>query len=107
MRKAFVMSVNQGSEAEYEARHNPIWRELEDALVAHGVVTYSIFLDAATNLLFGYVEVEDEAVWSAISETSVCKRWWAHMRDVMPANPDSSPISRPLREVFHIERKAN
>jgi L-rhamnose mutarotase len=26
------------------------------------------------------------------------------MRDVMPANADNSPVSRDLREVFHIER---
>jgi L-rhamnose mutarotase len=26
------------------------------------------------------------------------------MKDLMPSNPDSSPVSRDLREVFHIER---
>jgi L-rhamnose mutarotase len=26
------------------------------------------------------------------------------MRDVMPVNADASPVSRDLREVFHIER---
>ena len=39
IRKAFVMSVNQGSEVEYERRHQPIWPELEAALLAHGVNT--------------------------------------------------------------------
>ena len=29
IRKAFVMSVNAGQEAEYEKRHRPIWPELE------------------------------------------------------------------------------
>jgi len=29
IRKAFVMSVNAGSQAEYERRHNPVWPELE------------------------------------------------------------------------------
>jgi L-rhamnose mutarotase len=42
LRKAFVMSVNPGQEAEYARRHQPIWQELTDALVAHGVHTYSI-----------------------------------------------------------------
>jgi L-rhamnose mutarotase len=27
------------------------------------------------------------------------------MSEIMPANPDDSPVSRPLREVFHIEAK--
>jgi len=26
------------------------------------------------------------------------------MSEIMPTHPDDSPISRPLREVFHIER---
>jgi L-rhamnose mutarotase len=32
----------------------------------------------------------------------VCRRWWRHMREIMPSNPDDSPISQQLREVFHI-----
>lgn len=30
IRKAFVMSVNEGQAEEYEKRHNPIWPELEE-----------------------------------------------------------------------------
>ena len=105
VRKAFRMSVNPGAEQEYERRHRPIWKELEDTLLAHGVVTYSIFLDPDTLDLFGYVEIEDEGRWAAIARTDVCQRWWRHMRNVMPANADSSPVSRDLREVFHIERE--
>ena len=33
------------------------------------------------------------------------RRWWRHMREIMPSNPDDSPVSRELREVFHIARK--
>ena len=98
------MSVNEGAEAEYERRHRPIWKELEDTLIAHGVRTYSIFLDPETRDLFGYVEYESEEQWDAIAATDVCRRWWQHMRDIMPANDDASPVSRDLREVFHIER---
>jgi L-rhamnose mutarotase len=104
IRKAFRMSVHPSQHAEYERRHRPIWQELEDTLVAHGVDTYSIFLDEPTSVLFGYVEIEDEARWNAIASTDVCQRWWAHMRDVMPSNPDNSPVGRELREVFHLER---
>ena len=103
MRKAFRMSVNPGEHAEYERRHRPIWKELEDVLLAHGVQTYSIFLDAATGDLFAYAEIEDEARWEAVSQTEVCRRWWRHMRDIMPANADNSPVARPLREVFHLD----
>lgn len=103
IRKAFVMSVNPGSEAEYERRHSPIWPELEATLREHGAHSYSIFLDPETGQLFGYVEVEDEARWDAIANTAVCRRWWSHMRELMPTNPDDSPVSRGLREVFHMD----
>ena len=102
IRKAFRMAVNSGQEIEYERRHNPIWQELTDTLIANGVRNYSIFLDAASGDLFGYAEIADEARWDAIARTEVCRRWWRHMRDVMPSNPDDSPIARPLREVFHL-----
>ena len=103
LRKAFVMSLNAGCEQEYERRHRPIWKDLEDVLKQHGVHNYSIFLDAKTRRLFGYVEIEDEARRNAIANTDVCKRWWKHMKDMMPTNPDNSPVSAELREVFHID----
>ena len=102
-RKAFVMSVNAGMEEEYERRHSPIWPELEALLEEHGVLNYSIFLHPETRQLFGYAEIEDEERWSAIANTAVCQRWWAFMKDIMPDNPDNSPVSRELKEVFHID----
>jgi L-rhamnose mutarotase len=103
IRKAFVMSVNAGCEVEYEKRHRPIWPALEHVLKTHGVHNYSIFLHAPTRQLFGYVEIEDEARWQAIASTPECRRWWQHMSDVMPSNPDHSPVSQELREVFHLD----
>ena len=104
VRKAFRLSVHPGAAAEYERRHRPIWPELERVLREHGVLSYSIYLDPGTHELFGYVEIEDEARWSAVAQTDVCRRWWRWMREVMPANPDDSPVSRELREVFHLGR---
>ena len=103
IRKAFVMSVHPGAEAEYARRHQPIWRELEDVLRAHGVRHYSIFLHEGTRQLFAYAEIEDEARWEAIARTEVCQRWWKHMADVMPANPDHSPVAVGLKEVFRLD----
>ena len=97
------MSVNAGEEEEYERRHRPIWDELTELLKTHGVYNYSIFLHPETRQLFGYAEIESEERWEAIASTEVCQRWWKHMADVMPANADSSPVSTPLREVFHFD----
>ena len=103
IRKAFVMSVHAGHEAEYARRHQPIWDELTAVLKSHGAHNYSIFLHPETRQLFAYVEIEDEARWAAIAKTEVCQRWWKHMGDVMPSNPDHSPVATGLREVFHID----
>ena len=104
IRKAFKMSVHPDAHAEYERRHRPIWKELEDTLFKHGVLNYSIFLDAQTSQLFAYAEIESEERWQAIASTEVCQRWWLHMRDLMPTNPDHSPKSVELHEVFHLEK---
>lgn len=98
------MKVNAGAAEEYERRHRQLWRELEDVLLDHGVRTYSIFLDPESHDLFGYVELESDELWSRVASTDACQRWWRHMRDLMPANADDSPVSRDLREVFHLER---
>ena len=42
IRRAFRMAVTPGHESEYVRRHQPIWPDLEAALLASGVRTYSI-----------------------------------------------------------------
>ena len=69
----------------------------------HGVHNYSIFLHTETRQLFAYAEIEDEARWQAIAQTPECQKWWRHMSDVMPSNPDHSPTAVTLREVFHLD----
>ncbi len=96
------MWVNPCQHAEYEERHNPIWNDLEETLRAHGVRKYSIFLDETSHELFAYAEIESEEKWNAIASTPVCQRWWRYMGDIMPANPDHSPKSVDLREVFRL-----
>ncbi|HVN82652.1 MAG TPA: L-rhamnose mutarotase [Terriglobia bacterium] len=103
LRRAFLMRVHPDQHLEYQRRHNPIWPELEQALKSHGVHNYSIFLDRENSRLFAYVEIEDEARWNAIAQTEVCQRWWRHMKSIMPSNPDNSPESKGLVEVFHLD----
>ena len=102
LRKAFRMSVNRGQAVEYERRHRPIWPELEETLIRHGVTRYSIYLDHETGDLFAYLEIRNEQQWADIAATDVAQRWWRYMRDLMPTNADNSPVTRGLREVFHL-----
>jgi L-rhamnose mutarotase len=50
------------------------------------------------------VEFENEEKWNAVASTEVCQRWWSYMKEIMPSNPDHSPISIELKEIFHIEK---
>jgi L-rhamnose mutarotase len=103
IRKAFVMQVDPEQHEEYEKRHNPIWADLEEELKSHGAHNYSIFLHEETHQLFAYVEIEDEERWNSVAQTEACQRWWKHMGDIMPSNPDNSPVAVDLHEVFHID----
>lgn len=103
IRKALAMSIHPGCEAEYEERHNPIWKELEEEIRKHGVHNYSIFLHPETRQLFAYLEVEDEARWQQIAQTPICRKWWRHMSSIMPSEPSGKPLSTPLKEVFHLD----
>lgn len=104
VRKSFVMGVYADCHKEYKKRHSPIWPELEQCLFDHGVHTYSIFLHASTNQLFGYLECESSEKLAEVANTAVCKKWWAHMKELMPNNKDGSPTSTDITEVFHIEK---
>jgi L-rhamnose mutarotase len=103
IRKAFVMSLNSGTEAEYARRHHPIWPELAAVLKAHGVRNYSIHLLKKTGQLFAYAEIESEQQWTAIAATAECQGWWSYMADLMPHNADDSPVAEEMVEVFHLE----
>ena len=103
IRKAFLMTLKPGHQDEYEKRHNPIWPDLQNVLKKHGVTNYSIFLYRDADLLFAYAEIESESLWEQIAQTEVCRRWWAHMKDLMLTNPDASPLAVALPEVFHLD----
>ncbi|CAM3366435.1 MULTISPECIES: L-rhamnose mutarotase [Saccharibacillus] len=102
IRKASVMTVFREHHDEYRRRHDELWPEMEVMLREHGMLSYSIFLDAETDRLFAYLEIEDEERWARLADTDVCRRWWAYMRDIMETNPDDSPVSRELKPVFHL-----
>ena len=72
-------------------------------LSEHGVTNYTIFpLDRNTDQVFAYAEIASEEQWQQVAETEVCCRWWAQTKDLMLANPDNSPVTMELVEVFHL-----
>lgn len=103
MVKAFKMKLYEGMAEEYEKRHNALWDEMKDMIHEYGGKNYSIFLDKDTNILFGYIEPEDEDKWNKSADTEICRKWWHYMADIMETNPDESPVSTDLKQVFHLD----
>lgn len=102
-RIGFKMKLFAGQTAEYKKRHDEIWPELVASLKQTGISNYSIFLDEETNSLFGVMEVADQQTLDKLPENPVMQKWWAYMGDIMASNPDNSPVSIQLREVFFLE----
>ena len=103
MVKSFKMKLYPGKKEEYRKRHNELWREMKDMIHEYGGKNYSIFLDEDTNVLYGYIEIEDELRWNASAETDICRKWWDFMADIMETNDDNSPKSKDLELMFHLE----
>ncbi len=102
-RLAFKMQLNKGQEAEYKKRHDELWPELQQLLKETGVSDYSIFLEESTGNLFGVLKVQDPVLLDELPAHPVMEKWWAYMKDLMNCNPDNSPVSIPLEEVFHLD----
>lgn len=101
IRKAFVMTLHPGNEAEYKRRHDEIWPEMATMLHAHGVHNYSIYLHGTA--LFAYAEIDSEEKWKTIAREPITQKWWKYMGDIMARNPDDSPVAVDIQEVFHLE----
>ena len=97
------MKLYPGCEAEYEKRHNELWPEMVEMIHEHGGSNYTIFLDKETNVLYGYLEIEEEEKWTKSAKTAICRKWWDFMADIMETNPDNSPVAIDLQEVFHLD----
>jgi len=102
-RLAFKMHLNEGQKQEYIKRHNQIWPELKKLLKDAGVSEYSIFLDEETNTLFAFQKVSGDGGSQDLGKTEIVKKWWDFMADIMKVNPDNSPVTIPLEEVFYME----
>ena len=101
-RIAFKMQLYKGFEDEYKKRHDEIWPGLQSLLKDTGISDYSIFLDKTTNSLFGVLKAEDPKVLEGLPAQEIMQRWWSYMKDIMESNPDNSPVSIPLKEVFYL-----
>ena len=102
IRRAFTMKIKPGTEKEYKLRHDEIWPEMAKTLKKAGISNYSIFLkDDLT--LFAYMELEDLEKQRTLSKNPTVRKWWDYMADIMEVNPDNSPVTIDLKQVFFLE----
>ena len=64
---------------------------------------YSIYWDKETNILLAFQKTGGEAGSQDLGNTEIVQKWWDYMADIMEVNPDNSPVSIPLPEVFHMD----
>lgn len=102
-RYAFKMKLKSGCREEYIRRHNAIWPEMKALLTSSGIVDYTIYLDPGSDTLFAVQSQEGERSSQELGEDPVVRRWWRYMADIMETNPDFSPVSMPLEQVFHMD----
>lgn len=102
MRTAFKMKLYPGFIDEYKKRHDEIWPELVALLRQSGIYDYSIFVDEETNALFA-VHKTGESGAQDLGDRDIVRKWWKYMADIMETNPDNSPVTVSLKEVFFLE----
>jgi L-rhamnose mutarotase len=102
-RSGFKMKLHPGFRDEYLRRHKEIWPDLVRLLKENGVSNYSIFLDDETGTLFAYQEQAGERSSQDLGTTEIVQKWWKYMADIMETNPDNSPVTTPLEELFYME----
>ncbi|HTY88039.1 MAG TPA: L-rhamnose mutarotase [Candidatus Acidoferrum sp.] len=102
-RHAFKMKLKPGVVAEYKKRHDAIWPELAAELRKAGVSDYSIFFDEETLTLFAVQKRSEGNTAAALPQSPVVRQWWDYMAPLMEVHPDHEPVTKPLREVFHLD----
>ncbi len=97
------MFLKPGFEQEYEKRHREIWPEVASLIKESGVYDYSIYWDKDTNILFAVQKTTQDTDSQGLGVEPVIQKWWDYMKDIMETNPDNSPVSIPLKELFYLE----
>ncbi len=102
-RNGFKMRLKPGNEAIYKEKHDQIWPELVDALKEQGIVHFAIYRDGLD--LFAHTEANKPQT-PGESVDPVMRRWWDEMSEHMEANPDNSPMTWPLEEMFWLDTES-
>ena len=102
-RVAFKMFLKPNCVAEYKRRHDELWPEIKELLAKEGVYDYSIFLDESNNTLFAVQKISGDGNSQELGNNPINQKWWNYMADISVVNPDNSPVTELMTEVFHLD----
>ena len=97
------MKLNPGTIEAYKKRHENLWPELHKLLKDAGLSEYSIYFDEETHILFAFQKQAGDQGSQDLGKMEIVQKWWKFMSDIMETNPDNSPLTTPLTEVFYME----
>jgi len=97
------MKLKPGTISAYKKRHDELWPDLHKLLKDAGISEYSIFFDEETHILFAFQKQAGDQGSQDLGKKEIVQRWWKFMADIMETNPDNSPVSTLLGEVFFME----
>jgi L-rhamnose mutarotase len=105
-RVGFKLKLREDRITEYVALHERVWPEMLEALSQTGWHNYSLFLDRADAILFGYFETPDlQAALDGMALTDVNARWQKMMSQFFESldgkRPDEGFLI--LENIFYLQ----
>jgi L-rhamnose mutarotase len=98
---AFVLRVKPGMAEEYRRRHDALWPEMREALLAQGILYYEIYFHEDSGLLFAHT-IRSAAYDFSQPEAPAITRWREHMKDIMDLEGDRA-YRRVLERIFLLD----
>ncbi len=98
----FALRLKPGHVEEYKRRHDAIWPEMREALLASGILRYEIYLEEQSGYLFAHILRRRDHTMDGNREHPVMRRWRQHMADILEYEGDC-PRRWPLRRMFVLD----
>lgn len=100
---AFCLRLRAGCEDEYRRRHDALWPEIRQGLLAAGVLHYEIFLEPDSLLLFAFMVRSADHTMDQLRAQPVWQRWQEHMADIL-VQQDGLALRMALQPMFCLRK---
>ena len=102
-RLCFTFEIRQGTEDEYEKRHDEIWPELVEAIKDAGLANYTLFRRGTE--IIAYVEAHPDVAtaFGKLAPSEVNRRWAEWFSDIIVSLTDEHGNLHAVPEVWHLD----